>query len=409
MNTAMFEGGMAGASATALAADRRTSAQRLLSEAARLEELAADERRVASQLAKLPASYSILHDLLVPGAEAGFDHVVLGPGGVFLVVSHRHDGPIVVGPELVQSTDHPVMVAIRGIVADAHLLAEALGTPVAPVLALVGPESEVEMPLKVEGATLVPIDRVDRAVSRGSHTLLASKAIAEVSERALPLLTTPSTVQRTADSFEGAADDDEVDEIDTVITALPVAEVVVELPAKAAAASAPARPSADGRRRWRMPTMLAGAAVAALGLATFSAGSLISTLGSSITSRAAGLDATLVRSAQVFSPESSTTAGAVAAPRFRFAPVCPVPGAGWQLQPSRLDAGTGAAFYEVEARGIDGVWTRVATLPAESLGSTPVLRLGSDVAVDLRVTAIAADGRRSAAAAVAATTPADPC
>jgi hypothetical protein len=401
----MFEGGMAGASATALAADRRTSAQRLLSEAARLEEVAADERRVATQLAKLPASYSILHDLLVPGADAGFDHVVLGPGGVFLVVSHRHDDVIDFGPEANRLSDDPLMVAIRHLAADAQLLADALGTPVAPVLALVGPESDAEMPLKVEGVTLVPIDRVDRAVSRGSHTLLASKAIAEVSERALPLLTTPSTVERTADAAEAASVDvdpeplrDEAVAIDA--TAAPTLADVVELPV---------RPSADARRRWRMPTVLAGAAVAAIGLITFSAGSLVSTLGSSTTSRAAGIDAAIVHPAGALSAGSMASAGEVAAPRFRFTPVCPVPGTGWQLQPRRLDAGSGAAFYEVEARGLDGVWARVATIPAESLGSTMVLRLGAGAVVDLRVTAIAADGRRSAAATVQATTPSDPC
>lgn len=396
----MFEGGMAGASATALAADRRTSAQRLLTEAARLEEVAADERRVATQLSKLPASYSILHDLLVPGAEASFGHVVLGPGGVFLVVSHRHLEPIEFGPDVVRADDDPFMSAVRGVFADAQVLAEALGTPVAPVVALVGPETDLEMPVKVEGVTLAPIDRVARAVSRGSHTLLASRAIAEVSGRALPLLTTPSTVERTSEPEMSAESElpDPQPEHPSVIEDVPVHDSVAEVLEMAP------HGAADRRRRWHMPTMLASAAVAAIGLIVFAAGSLVSTLGSSTTSRAAGIDI------QVLVPApSGAGASAVAAPRFRFTPECVSAGTGWQLRPERVDNGQGAAFYEVEARGVDGAWTRVATLASEAIGSARVLRLASGAEVDLRVTAIAADGRRSAAAAVVVTTPRSDC
>lgn len=402
---------MAGASATALAADRRTSAQMLLSEAARLEELAADERRVASQLSNLPASYSILHDLLVPGAETSFDHVVLGPGGVFLVVSQRYDGDLSFDEETGAASDETLMAAVRSVAIDARMLAEALATPVAPVLALVGPDADVDMPVKVEGVIVAPIDRVDRAVSRGSHTLLASKAIAEVSERAVPLLTTPAVVERTYDAppIEGDIDswvDGDEGSTPEALAPMPAEESVDIVVADVVAL--PSGDSSERRRRWRTPTMLAGAAVAAIGLAIFSAGSLISTLGLSTTSRAAGVEVVL----NPISPSgtgAAVLARSVAAPRFTFSPVCPQPGAGWQLTPRRVDSTGAAAFYEVEARGVDGAWTRVGTLAAESVADTNVLRLAPGAVVDLRVTAVAADGRRSAPAAVRVTTPTDPC
>ena len=303
------------------------------------------------------------------------------------------------------------MAAVRAVAADARMLAEALATPVAPVLALVGPESDADLPMKVEGVIVVPIDRVDRAVSRGSHTLLASKAIAEVSERALPLLTTPSMVERTHEALAAADETDPLAGFDDVAPSEVLAATLVEEPIEVAAADVVALPtdgSSQRHRRWRTPTMLAGAAVAAIGLAIFSAGSLISTLGLSTTSRAAGVDVALnpMRSG---SAGAASVAAAVAAPRFTFSPVCPQPGSGWQLAPRRVDSEGGAAFYEIEARGVDGAWTRVATLAAESISGSHVLRLASGAVVDLRVTAVAADGRRSAPAAVRVTTPTDPC
>jgi hypothetical protein len=54
----MIEGGTPGGSAQSQAAERRANAERLLSEATRLDATAADERSMAAHLAELPSSYT---------------------------------------------------------------------------------------------------------------------------------------------------------------------------------------------------------------------------------------------------------------------------------------------------------------------------------------------------------------
>lgn len=415
----MFEGGMAGASATALAADRRSSAQRLLSEAARLEEMAADERRVAAELASLPASYSILHDLLVPGREASFDHVVVGPGGAFLVVSHRHDSELALRDEQLWAGDEALAPVFRDIRDDADLLAEALGTPVRPVVALFGPEPDAEVldgVLALEDVTLCTSSRVARAISRGSHTLLASRALAEVSERALPLLTSPSTVDRNPESAV-AQSDSRPPSVGPAMIVVPPPPVVQ---AESQELPLPPDPAPAGRvrdtrsDRGQARSGFAAAALTVLCLVAFAAGSLIRVLSTSSPTGAEGLDNIARASATTHlwvdhgTPRAAARGEAVPMPEIDLRAVCPVPGGGWQVAPEWTQA-AGVASFEVEAQGFDGTWTRVATVPTSQAQGAALLRLAPGSVANLRITAVAADGRRSQPADVQLVTPAETC
>ena len=54
---------------------------------------AAGERRTARLLAPLERhGWAILHDLAVPGSRANLDHLVIGPGGVFVIDSKQYRG-----------------------------------------------------------------------------------------------------------------------------------------------------------------------------------------------------------------------------------------------------------------------------------------------------------------------------
>jgi len=413
----MFEGGMAGASATALAADRRSSAQRLLSEAARLEAMAADERRIAAELATLPASYSILHDLLVPGREAPFGHVVVGPGGAFLVVSHRHDRELELRDDALWVAGEPLAPVLRDTRADAEVLAEALGTPVRAVVALFGPEPAAEVLDGVQAfddATVCTAARVARAVSRGSHTLLASRALAEVSDRALPLLTTPSTVHRVPEALLATAAPvaDVVAEETAPVPALQADQQELPLPPVMATAS---RKRDSGGRRGSARSGMAVAALSVLCLVAFAAGSLIRVLSSSTPSGAAGLDSVsaATESTQLWVDHAADGSAAlrgdaVPMPEIDLRAVCPVQGGGWQVAPEWTHA-DGVASFEVEAQGFDGTWTRVATVPTTDAQDVALLRLAPDAVANLRITAVAADGRRSQSADVQVVTPSDAC
>jgi hypothetical protein len=54
---------------------------------------AAGERRTARLLAALERhDWAVLHDLTLPKSRANIDHLVIGPGGVFMIDSKRYRG-----------------------------------------------------------------------------------------------------------------------------------------------------------------------------------------------------------------------------------------------------------------------------------------------------------------------------
>jgi Nuclease-related domain len=54
---------------------------------------AAGERRTARLLSPLERhGWAVLHDLAVPGSRANIDHLVIGPGGVFVIDSKQYRG-----------------------------------------------------------------------------------------------------------------------------------------------------------------------------------------------------------------------------------------------------------------------------------------------------------------------------
>jgi hypothetical protein len=59
---------------------------------------AARERRTARLLSPLERhGWVVLHDLPVPGGRANLDHLVIGPGGVFVIDSKQYRGPATAG------------------------------------------------------------------------------------------------------------------------------------------------------------------------------------------------------------------------------------------------------------------------------------------------------------------------
>jgi hypothetical protein len=60
---------------------------------------AAGERRTARLLGPLERhGWAVLHDLAVPGSRANLDHLVIGPGGVFVIDSKQYRGRLQLDP-----------------------------------------------------------------------------------------------------------------------------------------------------------------------------------------------------------------------------------------------------------------------------------------------------------------------
>jgi hypothetical protein len=103
---------------------------------------AAGERRTARVLAGLERQgWAVLHDLAVPGSRANLDHLVIGPGGVFVIDSKQYRGRL----QLDQSGRlwhgrYPLAPALRAVSFEADQAALVLTDPdvVVPIMAVHG-------------------------------------------------------------------------------------------------------------------------------------------------------------------------------------------------------------------------------------------------------------------------------
>jgi len=411
----MIEGGNPGGSAQSQAAERRINAERLLSEATRLEATAADERSMAALLAELPSSYTVLHDLTLPGGRGSVEHVVIGPGGAFLVASRRVDGPLSVQGDQLFHGATPAKPLLDSARAQAQALTQSLGTPVVPVIGLLGAPVPDTVPPAIDGVLVCAADQMTRVLSRGSHTLLPSTKVAEVGDRAVPLLVVPGTSARgVAATKPSPAVPVPPPPLPPVAPPAGVAPDPVATPAPKSSAHHP-----HTQRFWI-------AVIASACLVAFAAGALFRVL------RSDGESATTTdgeSSTTIFIEESSTTldpaattlppttslpGGAPVAPVpppvVSVLPVCPAPGSGWSLVPAWPGDLAGLAQYELEQLGPDGAWIVVGTFAtADTAAAAAVTGQPPNVTVTLRITAAMADGSRSPATATPVITPATAC
>ena len=121
----------AGESAYDVARRQREQAERLQRSAEKWEKGADGEAAVARALEALPEGWVSLHDLAWPGRQrANIDHVVIGPGGVFVVDAKNWSGRIEVrdqvlaqngrGRESAVSSVTAATIAVQDIVAPAR-------------------------------------------------------------------------------------------------------------------------------------------------------------------------------------------------------------------------------------------------------------------------------------------------
>jgi hypothetical protein len=104
---------------------------------------AAGERRTARLLAPLERhGWAILHDLALPGSRANLDHLVIGPGGVFVIDSKQYRGRLqldAVGK--LWHGRHPLAPTLGAVSWEADQAAQVLpdpGVAVVPIVAVHG-------------------------------------------------------------------------------------------------------------------------------------------------------------------------------------------------------------------------------------------------------------------------------
>jgi hypothetical protein len=97
------------------------------------------ERRTARLLARLELDgWAVLHDLAVPGSRANIDHLLIGPGGVFVIDSKLYSGRLqLAGEGSLWHGRYPLSPVLRAVRFEADQAAQVLAAPGVEVVPLV--------------------------------------------------------------------------------------------------------------------------------------------------------------------------------------------------------------------------------------------------------------------------------
>jgi Nuclease-related domain len=148
---------------------------------------AAGERRTAQLLNQLERhGWAVLHDLALPASQANIDHLVIGPGGVFVIDSKQYRGRLQLDPSgRLWHGRYPLTPALRAVSFEADQAAQVLPDPdvvVRPIVAVHG----AQVPLgKVvtQGVPVVPAKRLP-SMLRALPGMLGPERIAGLADRA---------------------------------------------------------------------------------------------------------------------------------------------------------------------------------------------------------------------------------
>jgi nuclease-like protein len=103
---------------------------------------AVGERRTARRLAALERQgWAVLHDLAIPASRANIDHLVIGPGGVFVIDSKQYRGRLQLDPSgRLWHGRYPLDPTLRAVSFEADRAAQVLADPhvVVPIVAVHG-------------------------------------------------------------------------------------------------------------------------------------------------------------------------------------------------------------------------------------------------------------------------------
>lgn len=342
---------------------------------------------MALQLAALPPAYALLHDLRLPGSKGNVDHLVIGPGGVFVVVIRRCEHTVEYRDDQLWADSQSLGDVLAAAEVESQLLTQLLRTPVVGVVALLDAILPAAMPTKVAGVLVCTGELVGRVITRGSHTLLPPHQVAELTERALPLLHSPATVPRTESALgvpaEPSPDMSVVPMVRTQAPAGPRFRHVVP---------ALATKEESGRTR---SIRFVGGALAVMCVLAVAFGSVVSTIwGDDDEGDAAAKRTTVavtIAEDDGALPTPSTTEAPVAPPTVGFTATCPTPGGGWQLTPIWPGDVPGLVRYDVEVQNLDASWRSLEAIVDAQSPWTSLLSQPANAAYMVRVTAVVAD------------------
>jgi hypothetical protein len=148
---------------------------------------AAGERRTARLLGPLERhGWAVLHDLAVPQSQANIDHLVIGPGGVFVIDSKQYRGRLQLDPTgRLWYGRYPLAPAVQAVSFEADQAAQVMPDPgvvVRPIIAIHGAQVPWGMVL-MDGIAVVPAERLP-GMLRALPALLGPERVAVLADQA---------------------------------------------------------------------------------------------------------------------------------------------------------------------------------------------------------------------------------
>jgi Nuclease-related domain len=148
---------------------------------------AAGERRTARLLDPLERQgWVVLHDLAVPGSRANIDHLVIGPGGVFVIDSKQYRSRLQLDPSgRPWHGRYPLASTLRAVSFEADQAAQVLpdpGVAVLPVVAVHG----AQVPwgkVVIDGVPVLPAKRLP-SMLRQLPAVLGPERVADLADQA---------------------------------------------------------------------------------------------------------------------------------------------------------------------------------------------------------------------------------
>jgi Nuclease-related domain len=125
---------------------------------------AAGEQRTARLLAPLERQgWAVLHDLAIPGSRANIDHLVIGPGGIFVIDSKQYQGRLQLdGSGRLWHGRYPLAPTLQAVSFEADQAARVLPNPgivVVPIVAVHGAQVRWGK-MVMNGVPIVPARRL---------------------------------------------------------------------------------------------------------------------------------------------------------------------------------------------------------------------------------------------------------
>jgi hypothetical protein len=147
---------------------------------------AAGEQRTARLLGPLERhGWVVLHDLAVPGSPANLDHLVIGPGGVFVVDSKHYRGRLHFDPSgRLWHGRYPLTSTVQAVSFEADRAAQVLADPhvVVPIVAVHGAQVPWAK-VRVAGVPVVSARRLP-SMLRQLPTVLGPERVAALANQA---------------------------------------------------------------------------------------------------------------------------------------------------------------------------------------------------------------------------------